>query len=93
MLALLVLWSHAARRLALTARSPSFSCAAGTAIRRNRPLVAAFAVISVWAIFLAVLGRYDLLAQLAESARNLAFLAFMYGDRAEREATPAASAR
>ena len=46
---------------------------------RNRPLLAAFAAMSVWTIFLALLGSYNLLAQLAESARNLAFLAFMYG--------------
>ena len=34
---------------------------------------------SVWTIFLALLGPYTYLAQLAESGRNLAFLAFMYG--------------
>lgn len=46
---------------------------------RNRPLISAFAAMSVWTIFLALLGSYNLLSQLAESARNLAFLAFMYG--------------
>ena len=46
---------------------------------RNRPLVTAFAVMSVWTIFMALLGPYDFLSQLSESARNLAFLAFMYG--------------
>lgn len=46
---------------------------------RNRPLISAFAAMSVWTIFLALLGSYNLLAQLAESGRNLAFLAFMYG--------------
>ncbi|HST37559.1 MAG TPA: XrtA/PEP-CTERM system histidine kinase PrsK, partial [Allosphingosinicella sp.] len=45
----------------------------------GRPLVAAFAAVSVWTIFLALIGPYNLLAQLAESARNLAFLAFMHG--------------
>ncbi|HYN45325.1 MAG TPA: XrtA/PEP-CTERM system histidine kinase PrsK [Allosphingosinicella sp.] len=45
----------------------------------GRPLISAFAAMSVWTIFLALLGSYNLLAQLAESARNLAFLAFMYG--------------
>ncbi len=45
----------------------------------NRPLVSAFAVVSVWSIFLSMLDGYDVLTQLAESARNLAFLAFMYG--------------
>jgi putative PEP-CTERM system histidine kinase len=46
---------------------------------RNRPLVTAFAVMSVWAIFLSMLGPHHFLTGLAESARNLAFLAFMYG--------------
>jgi putative PEP-CTERM system histidine kinase len=46
---------------------------------RNRPLISAFAAMSVWTIFLALLGSYNLLAQLAEAARNLAFLAFMHG--------------
>jgi putative PEP-CTERM system histidine kinase len=46
---------------------------------RNRPLLAAFAAMSVWTIFLALVGPYTLGAQLAESGRNLAFLAFMYG--------------
>ncbi|HEX8191452.1 MAG TPA: XrtA/PEP-CTERM system histidine kinase PrsK [Allosphingosinicella sp.] len=46
---------------------------------RNRPLVTAFAVLSVWCIFLSMEGPHDLLAQFAESARNLAFLSFMYG--------------
>ena len=46
---------------------------------RNRPLLAAFAAMSVWTIFLALVGPYTLMAQLAESGRNLAFLAFIYG--------------
>jgi putative PEP-CTERM system histidine kinase len=45
----------------------------------SRPLVTAFAAMAVWTIFLALLGPYTYLAQLAESGRNLAFLAFMYG--------------
>jgi putative PEP-CTERM system histidine kinase len=45
----------------------------------SRPLVTAFAAVSVWTIFLAFLGPYNYLSQLAESGRNLAFLAFMYG--------------
>ena len=60
---------------------------------RNRPLVTAFAAMSVWTIFLALLGPYNLLAQLAESARNLAFLAFMYGLMAGAGERAAASAR
>ena len=46
---------------------------------RHRPLITAFAAMSVWTIFLALLGPYTYLTQLAESGRNLAFLAFMYG--------------
>ena len=45
---------------------------------RNRPLVAAFAVTALWAIFVALLGPLHLLSGLSESARNFAFLAFMY---------------
>jgi len=46
---------------------------------RNRPLVTAFAVVSVWSIFVAIEGPSYVLASFAESGRNLAFLAFMYG--------------
>jgi putative PEP-CTERM system histidine kinase len=46
---------------------------------QGRPLITAFAAMSVWTIFLALLGPYTYLAQLAESGRNLSFLAFMYG--------------
>ena len=45
----------------------------------NRPLISAFAVVSVWAIFLAMLDRHEMVTSLAESGRNLAFLAFLYG--------------
>jgi putative PEP-CTERM system histidine kinase len=46
---------------------------------RSRALVAAFAVMSAWSIFIAMLGPRHLWSGLAESARNFAFLAFMYG--------------
>jgi len=46
---------------------------------RSRPLVTAFAVVSVWAIFMALLGPFHFLSQLADCGRHLAFLAFMYG--------------
>lgn len=45
----------------------------------SRPLVTAFAVMSVWAIFMALLGPFHFFSQIADCARNLAFLAFMYG--------------
>ena len=44
----------------------------------NRPLVGAFAITSVWGIFVALLGPQSIAAGLAESGRNFAFLAFMY---------------
>jgi len=53
---------------------------------RHRPLVTAFVVVAVWSLFLGLLTPYAMLTQLAESARNLAFLAFMYGIMREAEA-------
>ena len=47
--------------------------------KRNRPLVGAFAITSIWAIFVALLGPRALVSGLSECARNFAFLAFMYG--------------
>lgn len=44
----------------------------------NRRLVAAFAVTSAWAIFVALQGPHSLGAGIAEAARNFAFLGFMY---------------
>ncbi len=54
----------------------------------SRPLVTAFAVMSVWSIFSALLNPFHFLTLLADCARNLAFLAFMYGlmGRGEPEA-------
>jgi peptidoglycan/LPS O-acetylase OafA/YrhL len=46
---------------------------------RQRPLVTAFAAVSVCSIFMALLGPFHFLSQLADCARHLAFLAFMYG--------------
>ncbi len=54
----------------------------------NRPLITAFAAMSVWAIFLGLIGPYTLLTQFAESGRNLAFLAFMYGLMTGAEGAP-----
>jgi putative PEP-CTERM system histidine kinase len=52
----------------------------------DRRLTAALAMTSAWAIFTAFLGPYGTEAAIAESGRNVAFLAFMYslsGDLAE----------
>ncbi len=78
MIAFLALWSHLIAA-ALYGALAVFQLRRWNGDPRNRPLLAAFAAMSVWTIFLALLGSYNLLAQLAESARNLAFLAFMYG--------------
>jgi putative PEP-CTERM system histidine kinase len=58
----------------------------------NRRLVAAFAVTSAWAIFLAFQGPYSLGAGVAEATRNFAFLGFMYaivGPAADERDQPA----
>lgn len=45
---------------------------------RNRPLVAAFAVTSLWAACAALLGPQHMIPLLLSSARTFAFLSFMY---------------
>ncbi|HEY9553175.1 XrtA/PEP-CTERM system histidine kinase PrsK [Allosphingosinicella sp.] len=78
MLPVIGLWSHALAALLFGALA-AWQLRHWNGDHRNRPLVAAFAVTSLWAIFAALLGPGHLLAGLAESARNFAFLAFMYG--------------
>ena len=85
MIALIALWSH------LLA-----ACLYGALVLwqlrqwpgepRSRPLVTAFAVMAVWAIFMALLGPFHFLSQLADCARHLAFLAFLYGLMSDEEA-------
>ncbi|MDQ4087421.1 MAG: PEP-CTERM system histidine kinase PrsK [Pseudomonadota bacterium] len=78
MLGLIALWSHLLAA-ALYGALAVFQLRHWNGDHLNRPLISAFAVVSVWSIFLAMLDGYHVLPQLAESARNLAFLAFMYG--------------
>jgi putative PEP-CTERM system histidine kinase len=78
MIAFFVLWGHVVAA-ALYGALAVFQLRRWNGDPRNRPLLAAFAAMSVWMIFLALVGPYSLMAQLAESGRNLAFLAFMYG--------------
>ena len=78
MIGLIGLWSHALAALLYGALAV-WQLRHWNGDQRNRPLVAAFAVMSVWSIFVSILGPHHLLSGLAESARNFAFLAFMYG--------------
>ena len=78
MLGLIGLWSHLLAA-ALYGALAIWQLRHWNGDPRNRPLVTAFAAISVWSIFLSMEGPYHVLAQFAESARNLAFLSFMYG--------------
>ncbi|HEV7661110.1 MAG TPA: PEP-CTERM system histidine kinase PrsK, partial [Allosphingosinicella sp.] len=78
MTAFVILWGHMVAA-ALYGALAVFQLRRWNGDPRNRPLLAAFAAMSVWTIFLALVGPYNLMAQLAESGRNLAFLAFMYG--------------
>jgi putative PEP-CTERM system histidine kinase len=77
-LAFIALWSHLLAAVLYGALAV-FQLRHWNGDQLNRPLISAFAVVSVWTIFLALLDGYHMLPQLAESARNLAFLAFMYG--------------
>jgi putative PEP-CTERM system histidine kinase len=78
MIALIGLWSHLLAALLYGALAV-WQLRHWNGDHRNRPLVAAFAVMSLWAIFVSMLGPRHLMSGLAESARNFAFLAFMYG--------------
>jgi putative PEP-CTERM system histidine kinase len=72
------LWSHALAALLFGALA-LWQSRHWNLDSRNRPLAAAFAVTSLWCIFAALRGPHDFLTGLAESGRNFAFLAFMYG--------------
>lgn len=78
MIDLIGLWSHALAAILFGALAV-WQLRHWNLDHRNRPLVAAFAVMSVWSIFVALLGPKHLLSGLGECARNFAFLAFMYG--------------
>jgi putative PEP-CTERM system histidine kinase len=78
MTAILALWSHLLAA-ALFGALAVYQLRRWNGDTRNRPLITAFVAMSVWTIFLALLGPYTFLTLLAESGRNLAFLAFMYG--------------
>ena len=91
MLGLIALWSHLLAALLYGALA-IFQLRHWNGDHLNRPLISAFAVVSVWSIFLAMLDHHDMVTQFAESGRNLAFLAFMYGIMQSGEASGAQSA-
>ena len=78
MVGLIGLWSHALAALLFGALAV-WQSRHWTIASRSRTLTTAFAVTAAWCAFTALLGPHDFLAGLAESARNFAFLAFMYG--------------
>jgi putative PEP-CTERM system histidine kinase len=78
MIGFIGLWSHALAALLFGALA-IWQLRHWNGDQRNRPLVAAFAVTAVWAIFVALLGPHHLLSGLSECARNFAYLAFMHG--------------
>ena len=69
MAAFLQLWSHALAA-ALYAALAIWQLRHWNGDPRNRPLVTAFAVVSVWSIFVAIEGPHYPLASFAESGRN-----------------------
>jgi putative PEP-CTERM system histidine kinase len=77
MIVLLGFWAHALAALLYGALA-LWQLRRWNEDRGNRRLVAAFAVTSAWAIFIALQGPHSLGAGLAEAARNFAFLGFMY---------------
>jgi putative PEP-CTERM system histidine kinase len=77
MIVLLGFWTHALAALLYGALA-LWQLRRWNEDRGNRRLVAAFAVTSAWAIFVALQGPHSLGAGLAEAARNFAFLGFMY---------------
>ena len=78
MVSLIGLWSHLLAA-ALYGALATWQLRHWNGDHRNRPLVGAFAVITIWSILMATNGPHHFLAQFSESARNLCFLSFMYG--------------
>ena len=77
MIGFIQLWSHALAALLYGALAV-WQLRHWNRDSTNRPLVAAFAVTSVWAILVAFDGPHGMGAAIAEAARNFGFLAFMY---------------
>ena len=77
MIAAVGLWSHALAAF-LFAVLAAFQLRHWAQDSRNRWLALAFGVTALWAASVALLGPHSLLAVLAESGRNFAFIGFMY---------------
>ncbi|MDQ3140409.1 MAG: PEP-CTERM system histidine kinase PrsK [Pseudomonadota bacterium] len=77
MTGLLSLWAHALAAMLYGALS-LWQLRGWNGDRFNRPLTAAMAAMAVWALFEALAGPDATSSALAESARNLAFLGFIY---------------
>jgi putative PEP-CTERM system histidine kinase len=78
MIGLVALWSHALAALLFGALA-LWQLRHWAMASRNRSLAVAFAVTACWAALSALRGPHDFLTVIAESGRNFAFLAFMYG--------------
>ncbi len=75
--ATLILWSHALAALLFAGVALSRLRDAGSALPRLT-FVAALGMTALWALAVAGIGTTDVVTRVAESARNLAWLGFMY---------------
>ena len=73
----LILWSHALAALLFAGVALSRLRDAGTALPRLT-FVVALGITALWALAVAGIDARDVTARVAESARNLAWLSFMY---------------
>jgi putative PEP-CTERM system histidine kinase len=84
-----ILWSHALAALLFAGVALTRLRDAGTALPRLT-FVVALGVTALWALAVAGIGPVDLVTRVAESARNLAWLAFMFAlVRRDRDAPEA----
>ncbi|OYY69225.1 XrtA/PEP-CTERM system histidine kinase PrsK [Sphingomonas sp. 28-63-12] len=91
MIATLILWAHALAALLFGALALSQIQRAGTALPRLAFLVALSAT-ALWALAIAGIGAGDLMSWIAESVRNIAWLAFMVALVRRNHGAPAGTA-
>jgi putative PEP-CTERM system histidine kinase len=75
-MATLILWTHAVAALVFGVLS-AWAWQAGQSDAPRRPLAVALAFTALWALAVAGIGEGDIVAQLVETLRNLAWLGFM----------------